>query len=172
VNAYRFNPGNLQTGSSNTQVSNVSARNSLEFILYGNHQVTLNKKWGLNYGVRLSSWTNTGEAFEFRFDSQHNPNDTLIFEKGDPYITYLNAEPRLTIQYLINEHSSLKASYSRNVQNVHLISNSISPFTSLDVWLPSSFNIQPQRSDQVSLGYYHKLARSGISLVAEQSNRL
>lgn len=167
VNGYRFNPGNLQTGASNTQISNVSARNSLEFILYGNHQVTLNKKWGLNYGLRLSSWTNSGEAFEFKFNDAHSPIDTLIFEKGDPYITYLNAEPRLTIQYLINEHSSLKASYSRNVQNVHLISNSISPFTSLDVWLPSSFNIQPQRSDQVSFGYYHRLTRSGISLVAE-----
>jgi hypothetical protein len=167
VNGYRFNPGNLQAGSSNAQVSNVSARNSLEFILYANHQVTLNKKWGLNYGLRLSSWTNTGEAFEFEFDENRNPIDTLVFAKGDPYINFLNAEPRLTIQYLINEHSSVKASYSRNVQNVHLISNSISPFTSLDVWLPSSFNIQPQCSDQVSVGYYHTLTRSGISLVAE-----
>lgn len=167
LNGYRFNPGNLQTGSSNTQVSNVSARNSLEFILYGNHQVTLNNKWGLNYGLRFTSWTNSGEAFEFKFDDNHNPVDTLVFGKGEPYITYVNVEPRLTLQYLINEHSSIKASYSRNVQNVHLISNSISPFTSLDVWLPSSLNIQPQRSDQVALGYYHKLARSGISLVTE-----
>ncbi len=167
LNGYNFNPGNIQQGSSNTQVSNQSVRNSIEFILYGNHEVTLSKKWGLKYGVRISSWTNTGEAFEFKFDDNRNPVDTLFFKAGDAYNRYLNAEPRVTIQYSLNKQSSLKASYARNVQNVHLISNSISPFTSLDVWLPSSFNIKPQISDQVTLGSYHQVANTGISLVTE-----
>ncbi len=167
VNGYNFNPGNVQEGSSNTQISNQSIRNSVEFVLYGNHEVTLNKKWGIKYGVRLSSWTNIGEAFEFTFDKNHNAIDTLAYKAGEPYITFVKAEPRLTLHYLINEHSSLKASYSRNVQNAHLISNSISPFTSLDVWLPSSVNIKPQLSDQFTLGSYHQLAHSGFSLVAE-----
>jgi hypothetical protein len=100
-------------------VSNLSVRNSTEFVLYANHEVALNKRWGLKYGVRISTWTNTGEAFEFKFDANGNPIDTLLFEKGDPYITYVRAEPRITIQYLINEHTSLKGSYARNVQNVH-----------------------------------------------------
>ena len=167
LNGYNFNPGNVQEGSSNTQVSNLSVRNSVEFVVYGNHEVTFNKKWGLKYGIRLTSWSNIGEVFEFKFDENRNPIDTLSFEAGDPYITFVNAEPRLTLQYLINEHASLKASYSRNVQNVHLLSNSISPFTSLDVWLPSSFNIKPQTSDQGTLGSYHELGHSGISLVTE-----
>ncbi len=167
VNGYNFNPGNVQEGSSNTQISNQSIRNSVEFVLYGSHEVTLNKKWSIKYGVRLSSWTNIGEAFEFTFDKNHNAIDTMVYKAGEPYITFVKAEPRLTLHYLINEHSSLKASYSRNVQNVHLISNSISPFTSLDVWLPSSVNIKPQLSDQFTLGSYHQLAHSGFSLVAE-----
>jgi len=167
LNGYNFNPGNLEDGLTNQVVSNLSVRNSTEFVLYANHEVALNKRWGLKYGVRVSTWTNTGEAFEFRFDANRNPIDTLVFEKGDPYITYVRAEPRITIQYLINEHTSLKGSYARNAQNVHLISNSISPFTSLDVWLPSSFNIRPQISDQFTLGSYHQFAEAGISLVAE-----
>lgn len=165
VNGYNFNPGNVTTN--NVQNSNVSARHSLEFLLYGNQDLKLNSRWGLNYGLRFTSWTNYGEAFEFKFDENHNPVDTLIYPGGESYINFINAEPRLTIQYLINNESSIKAGYARNVQNVHLISNSISPFTSLEVWLPSSFNIQPQRSNQVTLGYYHLLSTRGISLSGE-----
>ncbi len=165
VNGYTFNPGNVTTN--NVQNSNVSARHSLEFLLYGNQDLKLNSRWGLNYGLRFTSWTNYGEAFEFRFDENHNPVDTLIYPGGESYINFINAEPRLTIQYLINNESSIKAGYARNVQNVHLISNSISPFTSLEVWLPSSFNVQPQRSNQVTLGYYHLLSTRGISLSGE-----
>ena len=68
---------------------------------------------------------------------------------------------------MLSERSSVKTSFSRNVQNVHLISNSISPFTSLEVWLPSSINIQPQAANQATLGYYRYLARAGTSLSAE-----
>lgn len=167
LNGYRFNPGNLQTGSINQQVSNTSVRNSLEFVLYGNQELFLNKHWGLNYGIRFSTWTNTGEAFEYEFDSAGNPLDTTYYQAGESYITFANLEPRITLQYLVNEHASLKASYMRNVQNIHLISNSISPFTSLDVWLPSSYHIQPQRADQLTLGYHDTHRQTGITWVVE-----
>jgi len=165
LNGYNFNPGNITTNG--IQNSNVSARHSLEVVLYGNHELKLSPKWGLNYGLRFTSWTNSGEAFEFTFDENHNVIDTLVFKAGESYINYLNAEPRFIVHYLVSPVSSFKAGYSRNVQNVHLISNSISPFTSLEVWLPSSFNIKPQLADQVTLGYYHQLNKPGISLTAE-----
>jgi len=167
LNGYKFNPGNLQSGSLNQKTSNTSVRNSLEFVLYGNQEIKLNKHWGLNYGLRFSTWTNTGEAFEYIFDASGNPADTLYYQSGESYITFANLEPRVTVQYLLNEHAALKASYMRNVQHVHLISNSISPFTSLDVWLPSSYNIRPQRADQLTLGYHDLHAQTGISWVLE-----
>ncbi|MBK7649654.1 MAG: TonB-dependent receptor [Flammeovirgaceae bacterium] len=167
LNGYKFNPGNLQSGSANQKTSNTSVRNSLEFVLYGNQEIKVNKHWGLNYGMRFSTWTNTGEAFEYIFDDSGNPVDTLNYQSGKSYITFANLEPRVTVQYLFNEHAALKASYMRNVQNLHLISNSISPFTSLDVWLPSSYNIKPQRADQLTLGYHDLHAQTGISWVLE-----
>jgi hypothetical protein len=167
LNGYNFNPGNLQQGNSNIPISNVSMRNVVEGVLYANHKIVLTKKWSFNTGLRLSSWTNTGEAFEFVFDVNHKPVDTLYFTQGQAYHTYVKAEPRVTIQYLIDTQSSVKASYARNTQNVHLISNSISPFTSLDVWLPSSINIKPQLADQASLGYYRSLSGNHISLAVE-----
>lgn len=167
VNGYNFNPGNLKSDSAIAAVPALSVRNSVEVVLYANHELKLNEKWGVNYGARFSLWSNTGEAFEFVFDENRNPIDTLYYAKGDNYKQYVNIEPRLTVSYLVNEHASIKASYARNVQNVHLISNSISPFTSLEVWLPSSINIKPQVANQVSLGYYRLSPRVGTSLTAE-----
>ena len=167
LNRYNFNPGNFLTGAAGTQLSNVSVKNSTELVLYANHEITLDKHWGLNYGLRLSSWSNAGAAFEFIFDKNRNTVDTLSFRQGQSYSTYVNAEPRFTVRYLLDEKSSFKTTFSRNIQNVHLITNSISPFTSLDVWLPSSINIKPQAADQVTLGYYRSLTGTGVSFVAE-----
>lgn len=167
LNGYAFNPGILKSTLDVSAIPSVSVRNAAEIVLYGNHGIRLNEKWGINYGVRASSWSNLGEAFEFRFDENGNPADTLVFQAGRGYKRFLNVEPRITISYFANHRSSIKAGFARNVQNIHLISNSTSPFTSLDVWLPSSFNIAPQSSHQVSLGYYHNLSSNAIAFSME-----
>ncbi len=167
INGYNFNPGNLQSNQPIPSNVQLSIRNSVEFSLYGNHEVKLSKSWGLNYGLRLTNWNNTGEAFEFVYDQNRNPIDTLYFQKGENYKEYANAEPRMTLTYLLSDNASLKTNLSRNVQNIHLISNSVSPFTSLEVWLPSSINIKPQTSNQVSFGYYQTFSQEGLKFSAE-----
>jgi len=166
LNGYAFNPGNLQTNGKVPDKYAISVRNSGELILYGNDEIKINDKLGLNYGLRLTNWANSGEAFEFIFDKNRNPIDTLYYEKGEKYKQFTNLEPRFTLNYVLNENSSLKTSFSKNVQNIHLITNSVSPFTSLEVWLPSSYNIKPQKSRQVTLGYYRN-ARWGTSISTE-----
>ncbi len=166
IGSYNFNPGNVtRRGVAFPPV--VSVKNSNEFVLYGNHEVQLNDRWGLNYGLRISAWTNEGEAFEFIFDDDRNPVDTLFFSKGDKYRNYQNFEPRASLSYQFNKSSSLKISASRNIQNIHLITNSISPFSSFEVWLPSSVNIKPQSSNQLVLGYHHYLSKAGLSFEVE-----
>ncbi len=173
---YNFNPGNFELGDTirNNPAPAVSQKNAGEFILYAGEELKLNDHWGIKYGLRFTSWTNRGEAFEFEYDDQGQPvinnqgqpvrND---YVNGEKYNTYISLEPRLNISYFINDKSSLKASYNRVVQNVHLISNSISPFTTLDVWLPSSTNIKPQSSDQLTLGYSRFFDKSGVSFELE-----
>jgi len=166
LGGYNFNPGNI----SRRNVSFgpvVSVRNTGELVLYGNHEVRFGDRWGLSYGLRLSNWANEGESFEFVFDSNRNPVDTLFFKKGERYRSYGNAEPRVSLSYFFSESASLKASIARNVQNIHLINNSISPFTSFEVWLPSSINIQPQVANQVVIGYYKHLTKPGFALEVE-----
>ncbi|MGE0587649.1 MAG: TonB-dependent receptor [Cyclobacteriaceae bacterium] len=162
LTGYNFNPGNFSTTAFRTPA--VSVRNSSELVLYGNHEVELGKRWLLNYGLRLSTWTNEGGSFEFVFDENRIPVDTLFFQKGDKYQQYARAEPRLSLTYKLNENDALKAGVSRNVQNIHLISNSISPFTSFEVWLPSSVNIQPQSALQFELGYHKAILEKGLSV--------
>ena len=167
LNGYNFNPGNLSTDDPNVIPPLVSVKNSLELVLYGSHNMRINEHFGIEYGLRLSSWTNQGAAFEFEYNENFNVTDTLFFDEGEDYAEFGNIEPRLGLSYFIDDHSALKFSYSRNVQNVHLISNSISPFTSLEVWLPSGINIQPQIANQVAIGYSQLFENSGLLFSVE-----
>ena len=162
---YNFNPGNFSTTAFQPPV--VSVRNSGELVLYGNHEIEVGKKWILNYGLRLSTWTNEGDSFEFVFDENRDPVDTLFFQKGERYQPYARAEPRLSLTFKTGENEAIGGSVSRNIQNIHLISNSISPFSSFEVWLPSSINIRPQSSLQFVLGYYRDITKQGVTLELE-----
>lgn len=150
---YNFNPGNVSTQTA-FQAPVVSVRNTSEVILYGQNNLQLNDKLRVSYGARINNWNNLGGAFEYIYDQNRNPVDTLFYSQGKKYNQFNRIEPRLSANYLLTGHSMLKASVSRNVQNIHLINNSISPFTSLEVWLPSSFNIQPQAAWMGTIGYY------------------
>ena len=67
--------------------------------------------------------------------------------------SFTRAEPRLSVSYLFDEKSSVKASYARNVQYLHLLSNSTTG-SPTDMWIPSSYNTVPEVSDQFAFGYF------------------
>jgi CarboxypepD_reg-like domain/TonB-dependent Receptor Plug Domain len=167
VFGYFFDPGNIRSDQNVSTIPVLSIRNSSELVMYGNHQVNVSERWSLSYGLRFTHWANLGEAFEFDFDETGNVTDTLRYQSGERYIQFLNAEPRFTASYAPSAQSTVKLSYTRTVQNMHQIINTTSPFTSLEVWLPSSQNIKPQIANQWVVGYYHGLVSTGIDLSAE-----
>ena len=63
---------------------------------------------------------------------------------------FLNIEPRFAVSWALDDSQSLKASYNRMTQYLHLITNTSSP-TPLDVWAPSGEFIEPQLLNIVSL---------------------
>ena len=174
INGRTINPGNLVREDTTRLPEQliVSVKNNLETVGYIQHEIRGKGKLGLKYGLRASLWTSLGESFEYTFNENGLPIDKSNFEAGESYHYYFQVEPRLTTSYFVNENSSIKLSYGRTVQNLHLISNSISPFTSFEVWLPSGPNIKPQLADQLSLGYYYRLSKVGISLTAESYYKL
>jgi hypothetical protein len=124
-----------------------------ENAFYISHQYSLSDKISFDYGSRFSVFSLLGPGSFYSYNSEGNTTDTAKYSSGQLVKTFINIEPRATFNYVINSESSVKASYARNVQNLHLLSNSTSG-NPTDLWIPSSNNVKPEIADQVSLGYY------------------
>ena len=106
----------------------------------------------INYGVRLSAYYLFGPG-DFYTYKDGEVNSTTTYGKGEVVQHYINIEPRVNIAWILNDQNSLKTSYTRNTQNLHLVSNSTSSMPT-DIWISSSNNVKPEISDQLSLGYF------------------
>ncbi|MFM2225856.1 MAG: hypothetical protein RJA07_2058 [Bacteroidota bacterium] len=67
---------------------------------------------------------------------------------------YKSLQPRISTRYLINEKTSIKASYSEMTQYMHLLSNTGIGLPT-DLWVPATPSVKPQQSSQVALGIAH-----------------
>src|SRR5690606_22240921 len=85
---------------------------------------------------------------------------------GDLVKSYLMLEPRFSASYLLNDRTSVKLSYNRNTQNIHLLSNSTSS-TPTDLYVMSSNNIKPEIADQLSTGYFRNFSDNNYEFSAE-----
>ncbi|MBI9067659.1 MAG: TonB-dependent receptor [Salinivirgaceae bacterium] len=148
---YYFNPGNYNDPKLPSGLT-VSPINSGESILYVGNEYQFSENLQLNAGLRFTSWRNFGEGFVVNY-TDYQPIDTNNYKKDEKYYSNLSVEPRISISYKLTDFSSLKASYNRTLQHINLINNSISPFNSLEVWLPSGPNIKPQKADIINLGF-------------------
>ena len=168
IGGFNFNPGNVEVNGQPINIENqVSRKNAGETTLYYGHEFQAGPKWTVDYGFRLTNWDNYGDAFEFVFDSNYQPIDTSFYENGEKYHSTSVIEPKLNITHFVNDLTSLKWSYSRNSQFIHLISNSTSPFTSLEVWLPTNQNIRPQINNQLSFAVQRILPKGSWTLGVE-----
>ena len=166
VGMYGVDPGNFRYGDPdrNIHVPVVPQRQSLEWNLYGEYAWEAGEHWHLLAGLRATLWQSMGPTTEYTYDEHHTPVQQTDYPRGKIYNSYFRPEPRLGIRYALRGHMALKAGYNRNVQNIHQITNSVSPFTSLEVWLPSSLNLRPQVSDQVSVGFSDFFEKLGVDL--------
>ena len=66
----------------------------------------------------------------------------------------------------MNDNQSFKLSYTRNIQNLHLLSNSTGS-SPTDLWIGSSNNVKPEVADQVAIGYYQNFKKNLYEFSAE-----
>ena len=146
--------------------------NAIDGALYASNEQKIGDLLTLKYGLRVSVFQQIGEGKVREYMNPESPkSDEVIDEKtykkgekiGDAYI---NLEPRLSVKLSVGETSSVKASYNRMVQNLHLISNTNSP-TPLDIWLPTSKYIKPLISNQVAAGYFRNFKQNTIETSVE-----
>ncbi len=133
---------------------------------YASHKYKFNGAFNIEYGLRLSSWSNLGAGTFYSYDADGNQSDSTILKKGEIGKTYVNLEPRFVANYTIDDENSIKASYTRNTQNLHLLSNS-NGGSPTDLWIGSSNNVKPEISDQVALGYFRNFDKNNYEVSAE-----
>jgi len=156
---HKFIP-NVASGRQDSIVfkpNNESEKYAAEAALYLQDDWELGEKWKINYGLRYSSFTQTGPYTRYVKDVDGNRLDSTVYKSFSPVKTYGGLEPRITVRYAINDETSLKAALSRNYQYIHLVSNSGNTLPT-DLWVPSTYLIKPQISWQYAAGFFKNFA--------------
>ena len=177
---YKFNPGEVSPtkGTSGINYRKLTDKYAFENAVYIDGNIKVSEKLNVQAGIRLSSFTRLGQrainvyannnpiVYNEAIDvyQKASPIDTISISRGSSIKSFLNLEPRISAAYQITETSSIKASYNRTAQYIHLISNTSSP-TPFDIYAPSGQFIKPQLGDQVAVGYFK--AFDNFSLEAE-----
>ncbi len=152
------------SGTVNNSIKKVG-RNGLENAAYLSNTYKPNTALSVDYGIRLSAYTLMG-GDTYNIYNNGIIESTKKLEKSDFGKTYINLEPRMTINYRITDETSFKAGYARNVQHLHLLSNSTSASPS-DQWIGNSYNIQPEIADQLSIGHVQMFKQNMYEMSTE-----
>lgn len=167
VNAiyHKLTPSRFQSeDNTETNTSQVS-RYALENAIYANNNFSVNEKINVDYGLRLSSYTILG-GDTYNIYDKGVKTDSKVLAEGTVGKTYINLEPRISASYKTSNSSSIKLGYARNTQNLHLLSNSTSA-SPTDQWIGNSYNIKPEISDQVGLGYFQNFSNNAYEFSVE-----
>ena len=168
---YQFKPADAVTVSEGA-VSNISLseRKAAEASLYFGNDQRLNDKLSLQYGLRYSHFRYMGgKVYQYRDTLPGLKKPLLSITEKDEWEAienYGNIEPRASFRYQLTNASSIKGSYNRMNQYIHLISNTTAS-TPIDIWQPSTNNIKPQQGDQLALGYFRNFSRNAYETSAE-----
>ena len=152
---HNITPGQL-SGSKGIQNNLVfqKAAKSLESAGYVSNDWDANEFLSVNYGVRMSAFSIFGNGQEmYTYKSNGSVDQTLMYAENAHVKTYINWEPRISFSYAYTNDASFKMAYSRNTQNIHLVSNSTTS-SPTDTWLGTSLNTKPEIADQASFGWF------------------
>ena len=165
---HTFDPGEVSSTKEDALLNDtkIEDRYSFESALYLSNEQKFGSLFTLTYGIRYSNFTQIGPGEIYTYDKDGDVSDTTNYDKLESVVSYNGLEPRIAANYSLSETSSLKASYSRSYQYLHLLSNSSSG-NPTDAWMPSSNNIKPEIADQVSLGYFKNLKNNAYEFSVE-----
>ncbi|MAD96041.1 MAG: hypothetical protein CMB99_01805 [Flavobacteriaceae bacterium] len=178
----KFNPGQIipNRPSSGIVAEKLTDKYANEFAAYIEAEHKVSDRLRFQYGLRFSNFLRLGQdelnvyandqpvIYNAQLRKYESATRTGVetFDRSDVISSFNNFEPRLSTSYIIDDETSIKASYNRMVQYLHLLSNTASP-TPLDVWTPSGRYIKPQILDQFAVGYFKTLKEGKYSLELE-----
>ena len=169
---YTFDPGNA-VGVSEGEERDFSLpqKYAMENAVYVENEIDITTTIKANYGLRLSSFTYLGKGTAYEYadgipGERRYATSATEYDDWESIKTYYNFEPRLSLQMQLSSNNSIKGSYNRTTQYIHLVSNTTAA-TPVDVWTPSTNNIRPSTADQVAFGYFQNLNDNTYELSAE-----
>jgi len=178
----KFNPGKIIPNREDSGIlpEKLTDKYANEFATYIEAEHRVNPKLTLQYGIRFSNFTRLGQdelnvyannnpvIYNQQFKKYESAEATEIesFKRSDAIVSFSNFEPRVSMSYILDDNTSIKASYNRMAQYLHLLSNTSSP-TPLDIWAPSGKYIKPQLLDQFAIGYFKLIKDGDYSLETE-----
>ncbi len=162
---HRLKPGDREPFDidANTNTIRLDTEHGLESAFYISQQTEAGP-FLFNYGFRYSTFHNFGPEKVFVYSPDALPSDTTVidtvtFSPGQLIKFYDNFEPRLAVNWRVNQNSSIKLAYSKTAQYLHLISNTRAPAPT-DIWKLSDTFIPPTISEQYSVGYYRNFKQN------------
>jgi len=160
---YRFKPGSI-TGSVNLELQEEYA---LEPAIYVSEEWEIHPRLTLQYGLRYSAFYNLGSRTVHEYAQPNLPTpeeliDSTEYRPGEvirAFAGWDGLEPRFSANFRINDEQSLKLSYNRTRQYIHLISNTSSP-TPVDLYRPAGTYIEPASVNQIAGGFFQNFAQN------------
>ncbi len=150
---HKFNPGEMNSNIQGFSDLKMDKKYALESSIYFSNDQKISDNIKLNYGFRIANFTLAGPFKSYSYDKNGAVADTSIYKDHEVVRSYYGFEPRISGTFTIDEFSSIKASYSRTSQFMHLLQNS-TVGTPFDYWIPSTDKVKPESANQGSIGYF------------------
>ncbi len=149
---YFINPGGVTTDTTVAIFPDIEPNYTRKLSLYYQADWKATERLTLKAGLRLINWANLGPTRIFNYDENYQVVDTMDVGEG-VYNNYVRFSPRMSLLYRPDSTVQYKLSLGLYQQFLQLVSNSLSPFSSLEVWLPANHYLKPQSARQISLNY-------------------
>lgn len=170
---YQLNPGYINRPSAESLVTEkvVDPEKGLESVLYVSDDIEFTPTLSVSVGLRYSLFSALGPGTVYQYDPNSPKNeqsiiDTVTYSENKVVKNYNGPEYRLSARYKLAENTSLKGSYNRTRQYIHMLSNTVS-VSPTNTWKLSDADIAPQIGDQVSMGFYQDLRNKSIEFSVE-----
>ncbi|SNR15299.1 TonB-dependent receptor [Tenacibaculum jejuense] len=179
---YKFNPGEIRKLTPESAINEdfLDKKFAVETGIYASLEHKISNNLTAMYGLRYSYFNRFGSQVlntyandlpviynpSFGIYERANPTGQITYGDKESIASFGNFEPRFALSYQLNEKSSIKTSYNRMAQYLHLISNTTSA-TPLDIWAPSGEFLKPQIADQYAIGYFRNFKNNTYSIEAE-----